>query len=484
MSEKRRFVHGPIDECYYDGLDNTAKIIPPITDARNPNVFGYTAVLYEEVVPEALTRAVEKALSIMPAFSLKLNRGLFWYYFDVNNASPKVREARTYPCAPIYKANENGFLFRVTYFHKRINFEIFHALSDGMGALNFMKLIVYCYFIELHGDEVPEELARIEADETVRDFDEDSFAANVPKDAETPQKDKKTEAFRIGGYRYDGTRLGVIGAQMDTDKLLALAKSYGATLSEYMAALLIYSVYNTSYRRSMRTRPIVISIPVNLRGMFESATLRNFFGQMNVSVKPERNASFESILEATKLCFKKQLTRQYFENQMTNNVKIERIPGIRFVPLFIKDAVMRFLYKKGTKYHTLTFSNLGRIQLPEVVSGRVDRFEALIGGSDTHPKKTAMCSYNNKLVLMFSSTVDDNSLEQFLISCLTKQGVEVTISGNETPRPQKDHPNKAEIKAVRSAKKQEKREVKERVKAEKREKKAQNKASEQREALL
>jgi len=478
MAAKRRARHSGIDECYYDGLDNTAKIFPAITDTRNPNVFGYTAVLYEDVVPEVLQRALEKAISIMPSFALKLNRGLFWHYFDMNTATPKVREVKTYACAPIYRSGENGFLFRVTYYHKRINFEIYHALSDGIGAANFMKLLVYCYFSELYSDEVPEAAARIEADETVRDFDEDSFALNVPEGAPGAKKERKPEAFRIGGYRYDGTRLGVLGAYMDTDKVLALAKSKGATLSEYIAALLAWSIYNTSYRRSLRTRPIVISIPVNLRGMFESVTLRNFFGQMNVEIMPKICDSFESVLEATKECFKIRLTRSYFEKQITNNVKIERIPGIRFVPLFIKDAVMRILYNRGTKYHTMTLSNLGRIQLPEAIADRVDSIEAVIGGSDTHPKKATLCSYKNKLVLMFSSTVDDNSLEQFMLSFLSKQGIDITVSSSETPRPPKlTKQEKAEIKAEKLAVKAEKRRLKEERKAEKAAQKAAKNAS-------
>ena len=455
MSNKR-FIHSPIDECYFDGLDNTAKIIPATTDTRNPNVFGYTAVLSDEVVPEALQRAVEKALSIMPSFAMKLNRGLFWYYFDINHGIPKVREAKEYPCSPIYKANENGFLFRVTYYHRRINFEIYHALSDGMGALNFMRLIVYCYFNELYPDEVPEEAARLEADEVTRNFDEDSFAMNVPDGAPNAEKEKKAEAYRIGGYRYDGTRLGVLAARIPADKMLELSKAHGATLSEYTCALLIWSIYNTSYRRTMRTRPIVISIPVNLRGMFESSTLRNFFGQMNVSVKPERGDTFEDILCKTKECFKAHLNKAYFEKQITNNVLIERIPGIRFVPLFIKDAVMRFLYRRGTKYHTLTLSNLGRIQLPEAIAHRVERFEVLIGGSSTHPKKTSLCSYKNELVITFTSTVDDNSMEQFLLSLLTKQGIEVTVSSNETlPPPKPPKKDKVALKSEKAALKKE-----------------------------
>ncbi len=472
MAKRRRAAsHSGINETYWDKLDNAAKLFPAITSTRSPNVFRFTAVLLDEVKPDVLKSAVEQALTIMPAFSLKLHRGLFWYYFDFNDEKPRVREECTYPCAPIYRARERGFLFRVTYYKKRINFEVYHALSDGMGAVSFMRLIVYCYYNRLLGNKIPEELIRHECDEICRDFNEDSFVINVPEGVRTEKKkEREPDAYHINGYSYDGTRLGVLTAVIPADKLISLAKEREATLSEYICALLIWSIFNTSYRLSQRSRPIVISIPVNLRGMFESGTLRNFFGHMNVSVKPSRDDTFETVLCAVKAQFSERLRREYFESQMADHVNIERIPGIKFVPLFIKDFVMRRIYNPTAKRYTITFSNLGKIRLPDNISHMVERFEVIIGGSHTHPKKASLCSFENELALTFSSTIDDNSLEQYLISFLTKQGVPVTLSSNETPPPAKisRKQKKAEKRACKVENKARSKANKAEVKAEKR----------------
>lgn len=434
MSYKHnRAPHSGIDETYWNGLDNTAKLFPSITTTRSPNVFRLCAVLFDEVEPTVLQTALEKALAIMPAFALKLHRGLFWYYFDVNNERPIVTKEHTYPCAPIYRAGERGFLFRVTYYHKRINLEMYHALADGMGAVSFMRVLIYCYFNVVSGSEVPEEHIRRESDEAARDFGEDSFIINCEECSQSSEKAARDpEAYRLGGFQYDGTRLGVTSAYITTSELLNLARAHGATLSEYITALLIFSVFNTSYRRSSMKRPITISIPVNLRGMFPSHTLRNFFGHMNVGVLPERDASFEDILAAVKKRFSKCLTREYFERQIVSHVKIERIPGVKFVPIWLKNLIMRGFYKSSEKRHTLTFSNLGKITLPSVIADRVERFEAFIGGSETHVKKASLCSYGDNLTLSLSSTVDDNSLEQFLLSYLSSQGAQIIVSSNET----------------------------------------------------
>ena len=116
-------------------------------------------------------------------------------------------------------------------------------MTDGMGALKFMRLVVYCYFNELYPDDAPEEFARFEIDDAVRNFDEDSFAVNVPKGSKRRTNERRYDAFRIGGYRYEGSRLDVLAAHMPTEEVCRLAKDNGATLSEYVCALLIYSIY-------------------------------------------------------------------------------------------------------------------------------------------------------------------------------------------------------------------------------------------------
>lgn len=467
MAKERRAPHGAIDEAYWDGLDNTAKMIPAITTSRSPNVYRLTAVLFEAVDEDTLQAALEKALSIMPSFSVKLHRGLFWYYFDTNTEHPRVKKEHTYPCRPIYRAGERGFLFRVSYYERRINLEMYHALTDGLGAVSFLRLLVYCYFNLKNPECVPEDFIRCESDMIARDFGEDSFARSASDaTASDAEKERETDAYHIGGYRYDGSRLGVLTALLPVDAMLALAKRYGATLSEYLSALLIWSIYNTSYRRTSSKRPISVSIPVNLRGMFDSSTLRNFFGHVNVSVTPERSASFEDILASVKLRFEKCMTREYFERQITAHVNIERIPGIKFVPLVIKNAVMRYYFKKNNRRHTITLSNLGRITLPPMLSGMVERFEVVICASDTHVKKVSLCSYENNLTLTFSSTIDSNSLEQFMLSHLAREGVTVVVSSNETPEP------------IRAAvlEKSEKREARARKRAEKYAARAEKKA--------
>ena len=41
----------------------------------------------------------------------------------------------------------NDYLFKVTYFDKKINVDMCHMLTDGMGGTIFIKSIIYAHYV-------------------------------------------------------------------------------------------------------------------------------------------------------------------------------------------------------------------------------------------------------------------------------------------------------------------------------------------------
>ena len=80
--------------------------------------------------------------------------------------------------------NKNrNYLFRVTYYKYRINLEVFHVLTDGMGGINFLKELTYQYLRLVHP-----ELRRDENDSLNHHTSlnrEDSFLKNYKKTADS-----------------------------------------------------------------------------------------------------------------------------------------------------------------------------------------------------------------------------------------------------------------------------------------------------------
>ena len=130
----------------WDKLDNTANLFPVIVSENVSNVYRISVTLTEDIDAELLQKALDKILPFFDVFNHKLKNGIFWYYFEANNRpAPRVIPEDTYPCLYINPYTNNEYLFRVTYYQKRINLEVFHVLTDGNGALIFLKELTYQY---------------------------------------------------------------------------------------------------------------------------------------------------------------------------------------------------------------------------------------------------------------------------------------------------------------------------------------------------
>ena len=62
-------------------------------------------------------------------------------------------EEKKPPCSRLYIPDKKSLLFEVTYYENRINFEVFHALTDGTGAMIFLLELVQNYLILAHPDD-------------------------------------------------------------------------------------------------------------------------------------------------------------------------------------------------------------------------------------------------------------------------------------------------------------------------------------------
>ena len=134
-------------------LDNSAKIFPIASSKKYSSVFRLSAVLKETIEPEILKKAVNLALNTLNSFKVKLKKGFFWYYFEDNTKDIIIEQEKDYPCKYIDSNTNNDYLFKVTYWEKKINLDIFHSLTDGNSGIIFLREIVYNYIEIAHKEE-------------------------------------------------------------------------------------------------------------------------------------------------------------------------------------------------------------------------------------------------------------------------------------------------------------------------------------------
>lgn len=95
---------------------------------------------------KALQAALDKTMEKYPVFLSVMRKGLFWYYLEKSELKPVVKEESEPPCLNLYIRDRKTLLFQVNYYKTRINFEVFHALTDGTGAIQFLKELVKTIF--------------------------------------------------------------------------------------------------------------------------------------------------------------------------------------------------------------------------------------------------------------------------------------------------------------------------------------------------
>lgn len=418
-------------EFYWNRLDNAAKIFPAVRSAGNTSVYRVSAKLSEDVQPELLQRAVKHALAELPAFNVKLRRGLFWYYWESNDLGPVIHEDWEYPLRPMDKLLNNGLFFRTTYIGKKINLEIFHALTDGTGAVILLKCILYHYLKEAHPENITKNELIAQTGFSQHALEEDAYK-RMKASGIRPERKRTVPAYQLRGERYLSGRVDVTQGILPVPEVVALAKSSGATVTAFLTALLIYSIYETNYRFYAENKPIVVSVPVNLRGFLESSTVRNFFSFITVSVNFfGRELSFEEVVEQVSLQLKEALEERSIFERIAYNVRAERNLAIRFVPLFLKNLVLRGIYTRAERGYTSTLSNLGQIRLPDEQTPFVQRFEALNNITSRQCFKVCMCSCGDAMTISFVSGMADKDVERCFFRTLAKRGISVQIASNE-----------------------------------------------------
>jgi NRPS condensation-like uncharacterized protein len=412
-------------------LDNTAKLFPVITNQNFSNVYRLSATLTEEVVPGILQRALEEILPQFEGFSVKLRRGFFWYYFEKNKRLPVIERETTYPCKYIDPHSNQLYLFRVSYYEKRINLEVFHAITDGLGATNFLKALVYRY-LDLREDESLAHPVKQKISSDISMNVEDSYVKNYKET--TKRKYSSSRAYSLKGDLLTLDEENIIHGYVDIKALKTASKSYGVSLTKYLTAALIWTIYQEYLDKEPCEYPIGISIPINLRAFFSSETMANFFAVTLIDfLSKGNNHTFEEVLRRVSTCMDTNITREKMEEIISYNVSNEKKWYLRIAPLFLKWGALNLIFRKNDKAYTMTLSNIGPIQIEEEYKDRIKQFHLMIGVSKRQPVKCAICSYEDKMIVTFTSVFKDTKLQDGFFNFLKEQEIPVELESNGVP---------------------------------------------------
>ncbi|WP_010256380.1 hypothetical protein [Treponema primitia] len=407
-------------------LDNAAKIFPPSTTKDDTKVFRFCCELHEDVDAETLQRALNTSLEQFPFYRFIIRRGFFWYYFEKSDIQPQVREEYKPPCAPLYDVNRANLLFELNFYRKRINLELYHALSDGMGALQFLKTIVYYYLLEKYRGIIDNNIRLEDNNASNEQRSGDAFDKYYSKE-KSVKIPKLPHAYRIKGERLPESRLGIIEGHISAAALLQKTHEYHATMGEFLSALLICSIHDGMKVRD-ENRPVSLTIPVDLRRYFATPTARNFFSVINVSHNfAVQGKNFEDVLAQVRLSFKAQLGPEKIYERLNQLSSLEHALPIKVVPLAVKVPVLKNAAWKAEKEDSAAFSNIGKITMPAEMTPHIRSF-----CMTTCTKRHQVCitSFEDNLVISFSSPFISSDVQRAFFRTLSSFGLDIEIVSN------------------------------------------------------
>lgn len=409
-------------------LDNAGKLYSSIMNDRATTIFRLSIYLKENIDIEILRQSIDNLKDRFPYYNVLLKKGFFWHYLEKTDRNPTIDEEKYYPCMDI-KYNKQGiYLYRLLYFKNKLSFEFSHIMTDGNGAMIYILSLVYEY-LNLKGKNIKKIPGLFYKDETP---DPGEFEDGFDKffDPSNKKRIKFVDAFKLPFVKTEPGIYYIVTGIIDSNEIKELSKKYDAKIGEFLISLYIYSIYKYIKENNLPEKPIYINSPVNLRNVFGSKTMKNFF----VSVTPhidfeKKDYSLKDIINIVKEYMQLAKEKEYLTRYINRSVRNTN-NWLKFFPLIIKDIAMSTIYNIwGESNYTSGFSNLGVIRLGDLEE-HIEKIEAYPPPSEGNIVKVASLTYKDKMYITFGKLTAEKDLEKIFFSELRKMGIIAKIETN------------------------------------------------------
>ena len=418
-------------------LDNAAKIYPAARSHNWTNAFRLSATLKEEVDTKVLQSALDVTIRRFPSLGTRLRKGLFWYYLQQVSHAPAIRQEMSYPLTRMTRKDLRDCALRVIVYHNRIAVEFFHSLTDGNGGVIFLKALVAEYLQQKYHLVIPAEqgvVGRLE--EPSPEELEDSFLKYAgPVSASR----RENNAWHLKGTPEPDGFLNVTCFQLPVAQVLEQAHHYCVSMTTFLSAALMQAILNLQAQQipNRRYRKYVrLLIPVNLRRLFPSKSMRNFALYTTPEVDPKLgDYSFEELCQIIQHRMALDVTPKQMSARIATNVKSEQVFLLKITPLFIKNLVMKAVFLAvGERKSCLCLSNLGQVTLPKEMESYVERLDFILSSQAMSPHNCGVLSYKDTLYVNFTRNIVEPNLEREFFLVLREMGLPVEVQSNHSPK--------------------------------------------------
>ncbi len=412
-------------------LDNAGILFPGQNTSKWSNIFRCSIELKEDIEPEILKQALINILPRFPGFDTRMRKGLFWYYLEKNPVPyPIVREDIQNPCYRVKFKEGDRYLFRVYYFGKRISLDLFHAISDGYGSAHFTFTLVAEY-LRLKGAHIPPKGFVKDINETVPPSElKDAFHQYAHSNAGHAITGKKV--YHPKGTPVPKHFVNFTSGIMSFSDIRRISKEKGVTITEFFAAMLMDIHCRKQLHEQRVQKEVSVQIPINLRNIYPSDTMRNFSVVLLVKVDPRLGEyTFDELLQQVSLQLKLQRDEKKLNAMISQHVKLEKMPILKYLPLPVKNAALSVATIIGAEKTTTAYlSNLGPLSLPEEMIPYIEKIMFTPGPGIHTAARCGIATFGDKLVFTFANILQEADIEREFFTRLVKMGVHVKIESN------------------------------------------------------
>ncbi|MGN0655278.1 MAG: hypothetical protein ACI4KR_00655 [Ruminiclostridium sp.] len=401
-------------------LDSSAIIHLAAIRKWHSNSFRITATLTENINPETLQSALNKIIYRFPTIASGIREGFFRHTVVPIKTAPKIM--RDNECLSYMAKKEiERCAFRILYREKQVVAEFFHSLTDGYGAIVFVKALLAEYLNQSY--KLNMEIKRINPSKPPRPEELKDDYITYAENSKATVKYKKV--YQLPGTPSKNGKIQTISYTYDSQELLALAHHYNVGVTALLCAVMLMSIAEIQRKHSKSERckmTVQIMIPVNLRKMFPSKTLRNFSLYVLPCIeKNECSRSFEYIVTLVQKQLDEQATKEKMSAAISTYISLVQHPLVKRLPWKLKGLILKIAhYHFGEQNSCISLSNLGVVSSPRKMSEYVERMDFVLTPRIRSLYNCGVVSYNGKCSVTFSRLCAESELEDCFFRLLTK----------------------------------------------------------------
>ena len=410
-------------------IDNAANIYPASLSKHYASLYRMSVTLTEPVDTVLLQHALETVSDRIPTFRCELRAGLFWWSLHRMDKEPEV--APTAPLNRFHFSDNGGFLYKVSADGNRIVLDVFHALADGTGSETFLLTLAGEYLRLKHGLDISYSGLVLDPSEAPDAGEvEDSFKTVFS--GRKGALEQNVPAYHIKGQRLPGSGLRDIRAILSMDAVKAVCRRMDCTVTDLLTGMMLDALQKL-YRAdgdNKKSSVLKVSVPVNLRPLYGSRSVRNFSSSVNLGVDVRSGyLQLDQLVRLVKMQKRTMLRRENLEPKIAANVELEENIAVRLLPLVVKKPIIDIINRHhGDVYCSQTLSNLGEIRLPEEMRPYVTEFDFVLGCQRGNSGAFSCAGYDGKLFLHLSRNIFGAEFEQLFLDRASSLGLLSEVS--------------------------------------------------------